>query len=292
MEFWKAHGTANDFVVLRDLGGELDLTAELVRALCDRHRGVGADGVLRIVAGEGDAAVFMDYRNRDGAVAEMCGNGIRVVGKHVADHGLVDINGDVIVVGTRAGDKRLELHRENDGTVGAVTVDMGPPSFDPTEVPFEAEDPDDMTHLIEVDDASLEISVVSMGNPHAVTLVDDVQAAPVTTLGPRLETDPRFPKGTNVEFARVIDDQRVQLRVWERGVGETAACGTGACATVVALQRLGHLGTDAEVHLPGGVLRVSYDGTGGVRMTGPAVEVARGELSAGWFATMDLGRPF
>ena len=289
MEFFKAHGTANDFVVFPDLDDELDLTPELVRALCDRRRGIGGDGVLRITADADGAAVFMDYRNRDGAVAEMCGNGIRVVGKHVADHGLVDIDGDQLVVGTRTGPKQLTLHRGDDGLVDTVTVDMGPPSFDPADVPFDADDPEAGTHEVEVDGEPVEMSVVSMGNPHAVLLVDDVAAAPVTTLGPRLETDGRFPKRTNVEFAQVVDDRRVALRVWERGVGETAACGTGACATVAALHRLGRVTEEVEVEVPGGTLEIAWSGDGGVRMTGPAVEVARGELTSAWFRSVGLG---
>ena len=291
MDFTLAHGTANDFVVLADLHDELELTPELVRALCDRRRGLGADGVLRLGRPTGDAHVFMDYRNADGSIVEMCGNGVRVVAKHVVDHGLVTPDGDTVVVGTRAGDKPVTVHRGPDGAVATVTVDMGPPILDPAEVPFHAEQPGAISEPFAVDGRTLELSAVSMGNPHAITVVDDVTSAPVRTLGPVVEVDDRFPKRTNVEFAEVVTDREVRLRVWERGVGETAACGTGACATVVALQRRGLVGTDVEVHVPGGVLAVRYDPDThpSVFMTGPAVEVASGTLSDAWLTAARRG---
>ncbi|MBW3618890.1 MAG: diaminopimelate epimerase [Actinobacteria bacterium] len=292
MDFTKAHGTGNDFVVLADLDDDLDLGADLVRALCDRRFGIGGDGILRLGRPTGGADVFMDYRNADGTIVEMCGNGVRVVAKHVVDHGLVTPRGDTVVVGTRAGDKPVTVHRGPDGLVAAVTVDMGPPILDPTDVPFLAEDPGAVSEPFPIGDTTLEVSAVSMGNPHAVTVVDDVTTAPVRSLGPAVEVDGRFPKHTNVEFAEVVSDHEVRLRVWERGVGETAACGTGACATVVALQRRGLVGTAVDVHLPGGVLAVRYDPQThpSVHMTGPAVEVGSGTLDGTWLAAARAGR--
>ena len=286
MEFTLAHGTANDFVVLTDLEDRLVLPAALVRALADRRRGLGADGVIRIGAGDAGADVFMDYRNADGSVVEMCGNGVRVVAKHVVDHHLVVPGGDGVVrIGTRAGVKPVTIvDRHADGRVATVAVDMGPPALRPEAVPFAAADPDAPRHHLEVDGDVVGFSVVSMGNPHAVLVVDDVDAAPVHRLGARLERDPSFPQGVNVGFAEVVADDRLRLRVWERGVGETAACGTGACAAVVALQRLSLLGDDVAVELPGGHLRIEHTGGGTVTMTGPAVEVARGTLDAAWLA--------
>ncbi|HEX9889369.1 MAG TPA: diaminopimelate epimerase [Nitriliruptorales bacterium] len=286
MRYTKAHGTANDFVVLVDLDGVIDLPASLVRALCDRRLGIGADGVLRIGPGSGDADVFMDYRNADGSIVEMCGNGVRVVAKHVVDHALVDPDGDALVVGTRAGDRPVTVSRGRDGRVDAVTVDMGPPIWAPADVPFDADGDAAIEVEVIVDDEPVVLTAVSMGNPHAVLAVDDVDGAPVTTLGPRLEVHERFPKRASVSFAEVVDGGHVRLRVWERGVGETAACGTGACATAVSMQRLGRVGQDVAVELPGGVLRVRYAPGGRVMLTGPAVEVASGTIDEGWLASV------
>jgi diaminopimelate epimerase len=293
MEFTKAHGTANDFVVLVDPHDRLDLPAELVRALCDRRRGLGADGVLRLGRpAEGD--VFMDYRNADGSVVEMCGNGVRVVAKHAVDHGLVTPSPDgTVVVDTRSGPKPVRVvARHDDGTVAEVEVDMGTPVLEPAEVPFDAPfgvDADTLTYPLVVDGQVLDLAVVSMGNPHAVLEVDDVASAPVTTLGPRLETHAAFPAKTNVEFVEPVGQDEIRLRVWERGVGETAACGTGACATVVALQRLGQVGEEVAVRLPGGTLLVRWRPGGSVFMTGPAVEVGHGTLDDAWLTAACRG---
>lgn len=283
MEYTLAHGTANDFVVLADLDDQHPLSAQLTRALCDRRRGVGADGVLRLAPGDGDAQVFMDHRNADGSTAEMCGNGVRVVAKYVVDHGIVAPDADgSLRIGTRSGVKRVQIHRDGHGLVAEVSVDMGSPILDPVEVPFETGDPSASTHEVELPGGSVELSVVSMGNPHGVLLVDDVARAPVADLGARLETHPRFPAKANIGFAQVLGGAELKLRVWERGVGETAACGTGACAAVVALHRRGLVDDEVVVHLPGGALHVSYRPGGTVIMTGPAVEIATGRLAPAW----------
>jgi len=286
MEFTLAHGTSNDFVLLTDLEDRLEVSADLVRALADRRSGVGADGVIRVGGGGPQADVFMDYRNADGSVVEMCGNGVRVVAKHVVDHGHVTPDHDGVVrVGTRAGVKPVRIvSRHADGRVATVAVDMGPPATAPAQVPFDAPTGPGPLHHLDVDGDEVALSAVSMGNPHAVLQVDEVAAAPVGHLGPRLERDPRFPEGVNVGFAEVVGETDLRLRVWERGVGETAACGTGACAAVVALQQLDLLAAEVAVHLPGGTLLVSHHAGGHVTMTGPAVEVARGHLDAAWLA--------
>lgn len=293
MEFTLAHGTANDFVLLEDLDDQLELPASLVRALADRRRGLGADGVIRIGPGGDDADVVMDYRNADGSIVEMCGNGVRVVAKHVLDHALITPGEpDVVRVGTPSGVKPVRVvARHPDGRVATVAVDMGPPILDPARVPFATDDPDALRHHLDVDGDAVTLSVVSMGNPHGVTVVDDVDAAPVRTLGPRLERDGRFPEGANISFVEVVGRDRVRLRVWERGVGETAACGTGACASVVALQRLGLADAAVAVDLPGGRLEIGHDGRGSVTMTGPAVEVARGRLDDAWLAAVATDTP-
>ncbi|MEX2550144.1 MAG: diaminopimelate epimerase, partial [Nitriliruptoraceae bacterium] len=273
MEFTKAHGTANDFVVLTDLSDELQLSDVLVRALADRRRGVGADGVIRIGSGGPDADAFMDYRNADGGIVEMCGNGIRVVTKLVVDHGHVTPTPDGIIrIGTRAGVKPVRIvERDGHGAVARVTVDMGPPGLAAAEVPYITDEPDAPRHRVDIDGEQVVMAVVSMGNPHAVMVVDSVDAAPVATLGPRLQHDRRFPEGVNVGFAERVGDDRIRLRVWERGVGETAACGSGACAAVVALHHLDLVGMTVAVELAGGTLELEYTPGGTVRMTGPAV---------------------
>jgi diaminopimelate epimerase len=284
MEFTRAHGTGNDFVVLADLDGTGEpLTDALVRALCDRRHGLGADGVLRLAPPVDGAHVTMDHRNADGSRPEMCGNGVRVVAKHLVDHGLVPPeDAGLLRIATRAGIKAVRVRLGADGRVTEVAVDMGPPSLEPADVPFEAEDPSALLHPVEVDGTAVELSVVSMGNPHGVVVVDDVDRAPVTTLGPRLETHQRFPEKANIGFVQVIDRDQVRLRVWERGVGETAACGTGACAAVVALQRLGFVDEEVEVRLRGGRVTVNARPGGTVTLTGPAVEVAHGVLDDAW----------
>lgn len=300
MDAIKAHGTANDFVVLPDLADALTLSADLARALTDRRTGVGGDGAIRLgapPADQPDAQVFMDHRNSDGTTAEMCGNGVRVVAKLVVDHDLVaperDGDDEVVRVATRGGTKPVVLHRAADGRVAEVTVDMGPPVLDLPAIPVDLPDAatDAAIHDLDVDGATITASFVSMGNPHVVLLVDDVDTAPVATLGPRLETDPRLPAKANVGFAQVLDRGAIRLRVWERGVGETAACGTGACAAVVALQRRGLLDDEVTVRLPGGTLTIRHPaGTlETVHMRGPATEVARVHLTDAWLA--DARRP-
>ena len=264
MEFVKAHGTGNDFVVIEDLDGSLELTARFVRVVCDRHFGVGADGVIRIGPGT-RAPFFMDYRNADGSLAEMCGNGVRVVGKYLSDRDHVSGAFDLE---TRAGVKHLELHADDSGLVDRVTVDMGTP------------EPRDPLHLdLELDGQKVTVACVSMGNPHAVLVTDDLGAAPVTTLGPLVERHPAFPAGTNVEFVQVVDAGLLRQRTWERGVGETLACGTGACAVAVAAQLQGLAGERVGVELRGGRLELQWTPGGTVRMTGPAREVAHGTLA-------------
>lgn len=298
MDVTLAHGTGNDFVVLPDLDDAIELSSGLARALCDRRRGPGGDGVLRLGASRtDDADVFMDHRNADGSTARMCGNGVRVVAKHLLDHGLLDPRRrgdrpDVVRVATRSGVKDVTVvERHGDGTVAAVAVDMGRPRFAPRDVPFDAVDPDATVHAVPVDDPAVavalgkdvvEFAVVSMGNPHAVLLVGDAAGAAVDTIGRWLETHPRFPEHANIGFAQVVGRGALHLRVWERGVGETAACGTGACAAVVALQRQGLVDRDVAVTLPGGTLQVAHVPGRTVTMVGPAVEIAHGRLDPAW----------
>lgn len=286
--FRKAHGAGNDFVVLDDRADALELHDGLVQALCERRHGIGADGVIRLGAPRtADGDVFMDYRNADGEAVEMCGNGVRVVADQWLRH--VDPGARSVAVDTRSGTKHVAVLDARDGEVDgdaplAYRVDMGPPLLAPEDVPFRSALPLAVSETLHVRgrdglDHQVAISAVGMGNPHAVLEVPDVAAAPVTSLGPLLEHHERFPQRANVSFAQVETDDHVALRVWERGVGETAACGTGACATVVALQRRGRVGERVTVSLPGGDLVIEHAPGGTVHLTGPAVEVATGTVA-------------
>jgi diaminopimelate epimerase len=283
VEFVKAHGTGNDFVVIEDLTDRYRLTPEFVRAVCDRHFGIGGDGLIRIAPGR-QARFFMDYRNADGSLAEMCGNGVRVVGKYLSDRDHVSGAFDLE---TRAGVKHLEPHAADDGSIDQVTVDMGAPSFDRADLPMTGTG-EALKETLEVDGEEVVATCLSLGNPHAVLFVDDVDAAPVATLGPRLEAHPAFPNKTNVEFVQVVDQRLVRQRTWERGVGETLACGTGACAVAVASQVRGLTGQEVVVELRGGRLSLSWSPGGTVRMSGPAREVAHGTMTSELLAHLQL----
>ena len=275
MRFAKYHGFGNDFILFADPGDELELRPELVRRLCDRRFGVGADGVIRVAPAAEGGDLFMDYVNRDGSVGEMCGNGIRCLAVFAREERL--ISEDVVKVETRAGLKVVEVTAG-----GKVRVDMGAPIFNPREIPVLTEDPDALHVRVEVDGAVTEVASVSMGNPHAVLFVEDPATAPVASLGPSLETHEMFPKGTNVEFVRVLSPERLRMRVWERGAGETLACGTGACAAAVVARQLADTSGRMIVELPGGELEIEWEGSleraQPVFMTGPVQKVFEGEV--------------
>lgn len=279
MHFVKVHGAGNDFVLLPDLDDRIALTPALVRALCAAHTGMGADGVIRLAPPRPgvDADVFMDYRNADGGVVEMCGNGVRCVAKYVVDRHLVE--GPAVLVDTRAGVKPVEIvERDAVGLVRLARVDMGAP------VPGKVDEPLEVATVTGA--TVVRVTTLSMGNPHAVLVVDDVAQAPVTTLGPLVERHDAFPEGTNVEFVRVLAPDRVEGRIWERGVGETMASGTGASAMAVAAALLGLADRSVLVALPGGTLEVVW-AEEGVQVTGPAVEVGSGELDPAWIAAVE-----
>ncbi len=282
LRIWKYHGTGNDFVMVEDLDDERPLDPALVTALCDRHRGVGGDGVIRVTRGQQDGAdFFMDYRNSDGSLAEMCGNGVRCLGKLVFDRG--HTTATEIEVGTRAGTKHLSLGVA-DGSVRAVTVGMGPPAFARGEIPMLGPpDAPFLTEPFEVDGRAFKASALSMGNPHLVLFVErDPAEIDVRTIGPRIERDERFPEKTNVEFVS-IEDGAVRARVWERGSGETMACGTGACAALVAANEAGLVPARAEVRFPGGTLEVERTDVE-VLLTGPAERVFEATVDEKWLA--------
>jgi diaminopimelate epimerase len=282
----KYHGTGNDFVMVEDLAGELQLTPSLVAALCDRRFGVGADGLIRVApaeqGGDPDADAFMDYLNADGSLAEMCGNGIRCLGKLLYERGHTDQT--ELEIATRAGRRHLSLHVRG-GVVETVTVGMGPPAFRLDEIPMTG--PAGATFLQEpfdVGERTWKASAVSMGNPHLVLFVEeDPDGIDVHALGPRLEHHAWFPQKTNVEFVS-LEDGALKTRVWERGVGETFACGTGACAVAVAASQAGLVGRTSVVRFPGGEILVEWREDGGVWMTGPAERVFEAEIDPAWLA--------
>ena len=274
MRFSKYQGIGNDFVMFADPDDRLRLTPEIVRALCDRRFGIGADGVIRVAPGHGGGDFFMDYVNSDGSLGEMCGNGIRCLAVFAAAEGLTDK--DELKVETRAGLKTISV--AGDG----IRVDMGPPRFRPEDVPVLWQGDDALHAKVELTDEVVEAACLSMGNAHAVLFVDDLAAVPVADLGPRIETHPMFPAGTNVEFVVVESPERVAMSVWERGSGQTLACGTGACAAAVAARLLRGTDEAVTVAMPGGELTVEWAGSmtevRPVYMTGPAVKTFEGDV--------------
>ena len=272
LAFTKMHGLGNDFVVIDAIAQTVDLTAEQVRFLADRRFGVGCDQVLLVERPQTAEADFR-YRiyNADGGEVEQCGNGARCFARFVRDKGLTDR--DTIRVETLGGPLTLVVKAD-----GQVRVNMGVPRLEPAEIPFSAPARAEQYDL-DVDDTRYAIGAVSMGNPHAVLQVDDVDTAPVESLGLRIESHPSFPRRVNAGFMQVVDRTHIRLRVFERGAGETLACGTGACAAVVAGRVQNLLDDTVAVDLPGGRLVISWTGPGEpVFMTGPATNVFEGTI--------------
>jgi diaminopimelate epimerase len=272
LRFTKMHGIGNDFVVLDARAAALPLDAARIRAMADRHTGIGFDQLL-VIQPARDPACVAAYaiRNADGSPAQQCGNGARCIGAWLQRAGVAKA-GATVRLESPAGLIGMRLI-----DAGTVTVEMGEPVFDPAHIPFNASASADL-YPLEVDGASVEIAAVSMGNPHAVLEVDDVHDPGVDRLGPRITVHPRFPQGVNAGFVRVADPSRIQLRVHERGAGWTQACGSGACAAVAALHRRGRVGDEVRVELPGGTLGIAWRGPGhALWMTGPAAFVFDGE---------------
>lgn len=293
MKFTKMHGCGNDYVYINCFEEKVENPTELAIKLSDRHFGIGGDGVILICPSD-KADCTMDMYNLDGSRGKMCGNGIRCVGKYAYDHGIVDKT--EITVETLSGIKTLKLVKnEKTGKIDSVTVDMGYAEFDPVKIPLSV---DEMNKLagsegvkksdngcvlglkVEVNGKTNAYSFVSMGNPHAITFVDDVKTLNIMECGPDMEKHPLFPEKANIEFIHVVDRNHIDMRVWERGSGETWACGTGACASVVACFENGLTDRNVEVTLLGGKLNIEYLEDGRVLMTGPATEVFNGEVEA------------
>ena len=274
MKFVKMQGCGNDYVYVDCMKELPEDIPGLARRISDRHFGVGSDGLILIRPSE-KADFFMDMYNSDGSGAQMCGNGIRCVAKFVYDKGLT--NKKKLLIETLGGIKELELATE-DGKVAFVTVNMGSPILNPSLIPVVSDKDRVINEPIIVDGKEYRMTCVSMGNPHAVVFVSDTKDLPLEKLGPLFEHHAAFPERVNTEFIHVIDRRRIDMRVWERGSGETLACGTGACASVVASYLNGYTEPEVTVALLGGELKVRYDVAENlVYMTGPAVTVFEGD---------------
>lgn len=276
MRFIKMHGTGNDYVYVDTRLEKVDDPVTLARTVSHRHFGVGGDGLILIKPREG-ADGEMEMYNADGSVSEMCGNGIRCVAKYV--HDTYARGRDELRLMTGAGWRTARIRaRDAAGNATAVQIDMGAPVFEGLKIPTTIEAPAVLRQTLQAGDRTFEFSSVSMGNPHCVIYVDDVARFPVHVYGPLIENHPLFPRRVNVEFVQVVAPDEAIQRTWERGSGETWACGTGASAVAAVGRTLGLTGDRLTIHLTGGDLLLEYDGTGSVRMTGNAVEVFRGEF--------------
>ncbi len=274
VSFTKMHGIGNDYIYIDCFKEQVDDPAALAVKMSPRRTSVGSDGVILICPSD-VADAKMRMFNLDGSEGKMCGNGIRCVGKYLYDSGLA--RKDVITVETLSGVKTLNVTAEN-GRAVTLTVDMGEPILEPKSIPIRLDMPRVIDHPVQIDGTACRITAVSMGNPHAVVFCSEVQSLDLEKIGPRFEWDPLFPEQVNTEFIRVIDDRTLEMRVWERGSGETFACGTGACAAVVAAVLNGHCrrGDEVTVHLKCGDLYITYAEDSHVYMRGAAEKVYEG----------------
>ena len=271
--FSKWHGLGNDFVIINGLKESIDHYGQMAIQVCDRHFGVGADGLVVIFPSE-IADFHMMIFNADGSEAEMCGNATRCVARYVYEYGLTDKK--KITLETKAGIIKPELIFI-DGILSTIRVNMGEPHLKRSEIPMIGDGETIINELLTVENSDYYITCVSMGNPHCVLFVDELSDVDLSVIGPKIERNSAFPKKTNVEFVQVISKQKVRMRVWERGAGITMACGTGACATVVAAVLNSKTDRHATVELDGGELLIEWGLDNHVYMSGPAKEVFRGE---------------
>lgn len=275
MKFTKMHGCGNDYVYVNCFEETIENPSEVARFVSDRHFGIGSDGMILICPSE-IADFRMAMYNLDGSEGKMCGNGVRCIAKYVYDHQLTDKTR--ISLETLGGIKYLDLNIK-DGKVETVKVDMGEPILTPADIPANLSGDTIINEPVEVEGSIWNITCISMGNPHAVVFVDDTKSLNLEKIGPAFEKHPIFPEQVNTEFVHVIDRKTVDMRVWERGSGETFACGTGACATAMACILNGKTEDEVLVHLVGGDLLIQYDRkTNHIFMTGPATEVFSGEI--------------
>lgn len=275
IKFTKMHGLGNDYVYIDAINQKIENESSLAKFVSNRHFGIGSDGLILIC--KSDIADFqMRMFNSDGSEAEMCGNGIRCVGKFVYDKGLTDKT--IVKIETLAGIKTLVLNTK-DGKVETARVDMGEPILEAEKIPVISKEQPVKNLELEAENKKFKFTCVSMGNPHAITIVENTKEFDVEKYGKILEVDKAFPKKANIEFAQIIDKENIKMRVWERGAGETLACGTGACATAVACNLNGLTGRKVNIELLGGTLNIEWNEKDNhVYMTGPAVIVFDGEL--------------
>ena len=272
-KFSKMHGAGNDYIYVNCFEEKVENINETAKAVSDRHFGIGSDGLVLICPS--DVADFrMDMYNSDGSQAEMCGNATRCVGKYVYDRGLTDKT--QITLETLAGIKILDLNVK-DGEVQTVCVNMGSPELVPKNIPIDSNLDRFISEDVEVDGKAYKVTGVSMGNPHAVTFIDDTDSLEIEKIGPKFETHKLFPKKINTEFAQIVDRNTIKMRVWERGSGETMACGTGACAVMYASYLNNYTKDKVTVELLGGCLEIEYI-NGTIMMSGPAVNVFEGTI--------------
>lgn len=259
IEFTKMQGTGNDMIMIDNRDGDIELSGEQVKALCDRHFGIGADGLILIEKADG-VDCYMNYFNSDGSKGEMCGNGIRCTAALYRELSVFD--GEILRIGTLAGVKEIAIEKE------LYSVNMGAPAFESSDFPVKG-----------MSLEGFDLNFVSMGNPHAVAFVDDVDSIDLAAVGPKIENNSAFPNRINFEVVEVIDAQTIKMRVWERGSGITLACGTGACGVFAVANKLERVGTkNVRLILPGGDLMISMNDSGEVIMTGPAETVFKGNV--------------
>ena len=270
LSFTKMQSLGNDFVLIDGIRQSFSCGVDLIQHLADRRTGIGFDQLLVAVSGDGNADFYMRVFNKDGSEAEQCGNGARCFAKFLRDQHLTDL--DQIIVKTINQTIGIQI---NSGL--EIIVDMGKPNFDPAFIPFAASSISG-TYDLDIEGEIVEISALSFGNPHAVLLVNDIETAPVERLGPLIESHSRFPNRTNVGFAQPVSRSKIRLRVWERGVGETLACGSGACAATVACHKLGEIDDEVEVEFKGGVATAKWTDKGSIFLSGPAETVFHGQI--------------
>ena len=275
MRFTKMHGCGNDYIIVNCFEETEDDPSEVCVRVSDRHFGIGSDGLILVMPSETADFRMRMFNSDDGSEAEMCGNGIRLLAKYVYDHGLTDKQ--EITVETLAGARTLQL-RCAEGRVEAVRVNMGAPRLDRAEIPMQGTPGRVIGESLSAGDREFLVTAVSMGNPHCVIFVDDTDDFPVQHYGPLIEHHPAFPQRTNVEFVTVLDRNEIKIRTWERGAGETLACGTGASGTTVACVLNDQTGKRVTAHLLGGDLELEWAEDGNVYMTGPAAEVFEGQI--------------
>lgn len=277
LHFTKMTGLGNDYIYINCMENNLKNIPELAKKLSDRHFGIGADGLILIDKPDNDKSDFkMRVFNSDGSEAEMCGNGIRCAAKFIHDNGLYE--DDKIAIQTLAGVKRVKLIEGTPGEYNEAIVDMGEPIFQDNNIPYNIYEAFNKDLDLDVNGEKMRFTVVSMGNPHAITFVEDLDKIDIEKMGSAVENNPIFPNRTNVEFVQIIDKNNIKVRVWERGVGETFACGTGACAAMVASGLNGYTDESVTVGLKGGDLKVEWGKDNHIYMQGPATTVYEGKI--------------